>query len=101
MAMADNMSSRSGLAGTHPGLTVVVPSTPADAGGLIFAALQHDGPVIFLEHKLLSETYLEFLDQGASDGPLRRPREGARGPVPRTWSPSPSARPSFVAKEPI
>ena len=34
-----------------PGLTVLVPSTPADAGGLMLAALQHDGPVIFLEHK--------------------------------------------------
>ncbi len=38
-----------------PGLMVLVPSTPADAGGLMLAALQHDGPVIFLEHKLLSE----------------------------------------------
>lgn len=73
-----------------PGLTVVVPSTPADAGGLIFAALQHDGPVIFLEHKLLSETYLEFLGSGG-----RRtvhydvPAEGACGRVPRTWEPIP------------
>lgn len=39
-----------------PGLAVVVPSTPADAGGLMLAALRHDGPVIFMEHKLLSET---------------------------------------------
>ena len=28
-----------------PGLTVIVPSTPADAGGLLLAALQQDGPV--------------------------------------------------------
>src|SRR5574337_1434506 len=27
-----------------PGLTSLVPSTPADAGGLMLAALQHDGP---------------------------------------------------------
>jgi pyruvate/2-oxoglutarate/acetoin dehydrogenase E1 component len=69
-----------------PGLTVVVPSTPADAGGLMLAALQHDGPVVFLEHKLLSETYLEFLGSGG-----RRtvhydvPAEGRRGPVPGKW----------------
>lgn len=73
-----------------PGLTVLVPSTPADAGGLMLAALQHDGPVVFLEHKLLSETWLEFLGSGA-----RRtvqydvPVEGARGPVPKKWEPLP------------
>jgi pyruvate dehydrogenase E1 component beta subunit len=38
-----------------PGLTVLVPSTPWDAGGLMTAALAHDGPVIYLEHKLLSD----------------------------------------------
>jgi acetoin:2,6-dichlorophenolindophenol oxidoreductase subunit beta len=69
-----------------PGLTVLVPSTPADAGGLMLAALQHDGPVIFLEHKLLSETWLEFLGSGA-----RRtvqfdvPAEGTKGSVPKKW----------------
>ncbi len=73
-----------------PGLAILVPSTPADAGGLIFAALQHDGPVIFLEHKLLSESCLEFLGSGG-----RRtvhydvPPQGARGPVPDTWKPIP------------
>ncbi len=73
-----------------PGLTVLVPSTPADAGGLMLAALHHDGPVILLEHKLLSETWLEFLGSGA-----RRtvhfdvPASGARGAVPRKWAPLP------------
>jgi pyruvate dehydrogenase E1 component beta subunit len=73
-----------------PGLAVLVPSTPVDAGGLMLDALQHNGPVIFLEHKLLSESYLEFLGSGG-----RRtvqydvPAEGARGPVPRKWDPLP------------
>jgi pyruvate dehydrogenase E1 component beta subunit len=73
-----------------PGLTVVVPSTPADAGGLMLAALQHDGPVIFLEHKLLSETWLELLGSGA-----RRtvqydvPAKGTKGAVPGRWEPVP------------
>jgi pyruvate dehydrogenase E1 component beta subunit len=73
-----------------PGLTVVVPSTPADAGGLILAALQKDGPVIFLEHKLLSEAWLEFLGSGGRrtvgfDVPI----EGAKGSVPQKWEPIP------------
>jgi acetoin:2,6-dichlorophenolindophenol oxidoreductase subunit beta len=79
-----------------PGLTVLVPSTPADAGGLMLAALQHDGPVIFLEHKLLSETWLEFLGSGA-----RRtvafdvPAEGAKGTVPEKWEPLPIGKAVF------
>ncbi len=69
-----------------PGLTVVVPSTPADAGGLMLAALQHDGPVVFLEHKLLSETYLEFLGSGGRHTVhYDVPAEGRRGPVPNKW----------------
>ncbi len=73
-----------------PGLTAVVPSTPGDAGGLMTAALRCDGPVVFLESKLLSETWLEFLGSGG-----RRtveydvPAEGAKGPVPERWEPLP------------
>ena len=36
-----------------PGLTVVAPSTPKDAYGLLKAALRAPGPVVFVDHKRL------------------------------------------------
>ena len=39
-----------------PGLKVVMPSTPYDAKGLMKAAIRDDGPVVYIQHRLLHPT---------------------------------------------
>jgi pyruvate dehydrogenase E1 component beta subunit len=62
-----------------PGLKVAVPSTPADAKGLLKSAVRMDDPVIFLEHKRLYMTkgYVNddeyLIDFGK--GEIKRPGE--------------------------
>jgi len=69
-----------------PGLTVVVPSTPADAGGLMLSALSTEDPVIFLEHKLLADYWLDYLGAGGrTTVTYDVPAAGALGPVPVPW----------------
>ena len=69
---------------THmPGLKTVVPSTPADAKGLLAAAIRDDDPVIFFEHKLLYDVQGE-VPPGEHVIPLGKAdikREGDRATV--------------------
>lgn len=46
-----------------PGLLVAVPSTPADAKGLLKAAIREDNPVIFIEHETLYGMRGEVADE--------------------------------------
>ena len=69
-----------------PGLTVVVPSTPADAGGLMLAALSHPDPVVYLEHKLLSDDWLDLVGAGGRGMvDFDVPAAGASGAVNLPW----------------
>lgn len=73
-----------------PGLSVVAPSNPADAGGLMLSAIEYDGPVVFLEHKLLADYWTDYLGSGGRKGQdYNVPPEGLRGQVPGTWEPVP------------
>lgn len=50
---------------THtPGLKVVYPAFPADAKGLLCAAIEDPNPVIFFEHKALYRSIKELVPEG-------------------------------------
>jgi pyruvate/2-oxoglutarate/acetoin dehydrogenase E1 component len=61
-AAAQHSQSLEALFAHIPGLKVVAPSTPADAKGLLTAAIRDPNPVIFVEHKLLYRTKGEVPD---------------------------------------
>ncbi|MFX1268262.1 MAG: alpha-ketoacid dehydrogenase subunit beta, partial [Promethearchaeota archaeon] len=66
-----------------PGLSVVVPSNPADAGGLMLSAIYENNPVIFFEHKLLADYWLDYMGIGGrTTVSFNVPEEGAEGNVP-------------------
>jgi len=73
-----------------PGISVIVPSNPADAGGLMLSALAADQPVVYLEHKLLSEQWLDYLGSGGRKNVhYNIPDAGADGEVHEKWVPLP------------
>ena len=62
-----------------PGLLVACPSTPADAKGLLKAAIRDDNPVIFIEHETLYGIRGEVPENGDGSRRLRRGRDPPRG----------------------
>jgi pyruvate/2-oxoglutarate/acetoin dehydrogenase E1 component len=53
-----------------PGLKIVMPATPADAKGLLLAAIADPNPVLYLEHKALYRSQRGPVDEGLTTVPL-------------------------------
>ncbi len=62
-----------------PGLTVVVPSTPYDAKGLLIASLRSEDPVIFLEPSRLYRGEKQDVPEEPYEVPLRAARTVREG----------------------
>lgn len=61
-----------------PGLVIVAPATPADAKGLLLAAIENDNPILFLEHKALYRIKGD-VPEGYYTTPLRQARIARQG----------------------
>jgi pyruvate dehydrogenase E1 component beta subunit len=80
-----------------PGLNVVVPSTPADAGRLMLSAIEANHPVIYLEHKLLADYWLDYMGTGGRKNiSFDVPKAGALGEVPDLWEPLPMGKATIL-----
>lgn len=80
-----------------PGLSVVVPSNPKDAGCLMLTALEHEDPVIYCEHGLLAEAWLEYMGRGGRKSvEYDIPADGASGLVPDRWESIPLGKASVL-----
>ena len=82
-----------------PGLNVVVPSNPADAGQLMLSAIEVDHPVIYLEHKLLADYWLDYMGTGGRENVIFDiPKAGVEGEVPDRWKALPMGKANYVQK---
>jgi 2-oxoisovalerate dehydrogenase E1 component beta subunit len=62
-----------------PGLKIVIPSTPYEAKGLMFAAIRDPDPVLFFEHKRLYRMFKEAVPKGDYLIPLQKARVAREG----------------------
>ena len=85
-----------------PGLTVVVPSNPYDAKGLLTAAIRSEDPVVFLEPTRLYRAEKQEVPDEPYEVPLRRAavvREGRDATVVAWGAMVPVARDAAAAAE--
>lgn len=86
-----------GMLAHIPGIDIVVPSNPADAGALMLSAINSIHPVIYLEHKLLADYWLDSMGTGGRTTVVFDvPKAGLEGEVPDKWGPLPIGKANVV-----
>lgn len=71
-ALEHHSESTEALYAQIPGLTVVIPSTPYDAKGLLIAAIKSPNPVIFMEPKRIYRAFKQEIPEEAYEIPLEK-----------------------------
>jgi len=62
-----------------PGIKLVVPSTPADAKGMLLSAIDDPDPVLFFEPKRVYRTFREAVPEGEHKVPLGKAKVAREG----------------------
>jgi pyruvate dehydrogenase E1 component beta subunit len=62
-----------------PGLTVVIPSTPYDAKGLLIASIESDDPVVFMEPKRVYRAIKQEVPEGKFSIPIGKGKKLSEG----------------------
>jgi pyruvate dehydrogenase E1 component beta subunit len=83
----------------EPGLKVVTPSTPADAKGLLTAAIRDPDPVVFLEPKLIYRAFRGEVPRGSYETPLGEAAVRREGTDVSLYTWGAMTRPSLVAAD--
>jgi len=83
----------------EPGLKVVVPSTPADAKGLLTAAIRDPDPVMVFEPKLIYRSFREPVPEGQYERPIGEAAVRRTGEDVSLFTWGAMTRPSMVAAD--
>jgi len=83
----------------EPGLKVATPSTPADAKGLLTAAIRDPDPVVFLEPKLIYRAFRGEVPRGSHETPLGEAAVRREGTDVSLYTWGAMTRPSLVAAD--
>jgi pyruvate dehydrogenase E1 component beta subunit len=83
----------------EPGLKVVTPSTPADAKGLLAAAVRDPDPVVFLEPKLIYRAFREDVPEEPYTVPLGEAAVRREGEDVSVFTWGAMTRPALIAAD--